>query len=720
MDQQDNTVAPPKARAGPGRPSGVLTYRQRVLVRLAALVPAIVGLGAAVVIGIGIDRDERRAHVEDHAALAGDLIDSRLDKLRDLAEFCATAPELTRDFDLDRLAQTCGRYARSLRSWFVVVALGDQHEQIINTRPDAPEVLPRYPRTREHVQLIATETRSRQSGRAEISDIFGGRIYVGGIIAAGRYTRMADGRPAMVYVGRATESLYAELFRVLAEDQHALVVIDGAGRVVGASPQAGRFVGADLPDWMKDRVAAGRPGSVLAQPGSGSSPHPWNVGFSPLDVAEGWMMVSAERSGHIGLRWSLVSEQSAIAAGGFGITLLLLWLVGYRAQTAARLARADRAEAEALQRDREKSRFLASFAHDIRGPMVGLLGTLEALRATIRPPVPELDGAERTAENLLQLIDDILELSFLGSGEMRLTPTPVDLRRMGRDVLDGLEPLATARGLALQLNIAPPRLPMVEVDRVRLQQVLANLVSNGVKYTRAGSVTLQITSREISRAEVSVRFEIRDTGVGIAPELMSNIFKEYGRLEQPPGNQQPGFGLGLAICMRILRAMGSRLDVHSTPGEGSTFFFDLRLPVRPASGAAEDDASLSGQTILFAEDEPAIAALTQRKLEGRGATVVHVPDGTAARAALETLTPDLLLLDLQMPGLDGLTLLRQLRAEPGARPFPIFILTSHIGDLRAEEARTAGADATFTKPVQVEVVAAELRRWRSRQDPAAR
>lgn len=681
---------------------------------VAALVPAVALLGVAVLINAQHTATDRAQRVADHARLAAASVDLRLGQLLELTAFCTSSPALTDRLDLASVAENCGRYAGRIGAWVVIVETGETHRQILNTRPDAPAVLPAYPQTDEHATLRALEDRSRASGEPGIADVFTGIILPEGIVSAGQYLRLADGRDAMLYVSVAARTLSDQLAGIAAPEGPIFGLIDPSHRIVARSVGIERAMFADAPDWILGFMDTGAAGATLGVPGPEVIGGTWDAGYHPLNAAPGWM-AAAFQPAPVGTRlWAPISLPSAVVLVGLLLSGAFLWGISGRDRAARREAAARQSEAEALRRDREKSRLLASFAHDIRSPLISLIGSLEMIETGYGPGADvtktdtsgQIRSARRAAEALLQLVDDILELSFLGSGEMSLHPSPVDLRQLAASLSDQIRQRADQKGLALRLDLAPGLPPIVEVDRLRLQQVLSNLLTNAVKYTAHGSVTLRISVSGSAPGRVDLDLAVSDTGVGLAPEDIPRILREFGRLEREVEQRETGSGLGLAIVQRILDGMGTVLEVQSVPGQGSTFRFRLALPV-PTNGVELSIAQpFAGTVILYAEDEPVIRQVTTRRLIEAGAQVVSAIDGEDALRELGSVTPDLLLIDLQMPGLDGVGLIRRLKEVASTRSLPVFVLTSHISGPQASEARAAGADAVFTKPVQVAALAA--------------
>ena len=654
----------------------------------------------------------RAQRVADHARLAAASLDQRLGELLDLTGFCASAPALTERIDLATVAENCGRYASRIGAWVVVVETGETHRQILNTRPDAPAVLPAYPRADEHATLLDLEERSRASGVPGIADVFTGIIYPGGVVSTGQSLRLADGRSAMLYVSVSARAFSAQLAGLAAEGGAIFGLIDPSRRVVARSVGIERAMFAPAPDWLLPFMATGAAGAALAVPGPEVIGGTWDAGYHALNAAPGWM-AAAFLPAPVGARlWAPLSLPSLVALLGLLLSGILLWVMTYRDRVARRVAEAER-------RNREKSRVLAAFAHDIRSPLISLIGSMELIGERRGPTNDPFRSARGSAEALLQLVDDILELSFIGSGELILHPSPVDLRQLAGAIADQVRPMADGKGLELRLDLDPGLPVTVEADRLRLQQILTNLLTNAVKYTERGAVTLRIRQEAARAGRVTLDLAVIDTGIGLTTGEIPLILREFGRLEREAERREPGVGLGLAIVQRLLTAMRSSLSVESAPGQGATFRFRLTLPVATGGDAEGAVRPLTGVVILYAEDEPVIREVTARRLEEAGATVIQAEDGECALRQLGQVTPDLLLIDLQMPGLDGAGLIHRLKRIAPERPYPIFVLTSHISGPQAAEARAAGADVVFTKPVQVAALAAAFRARRGHGgDPA--
>lgn len=655
----------------------------------------------------------REQIVRDQAGHAATAVDLAMDRLFALTAFCASSPSLTKHLDFADFRANCGRYAAMIDAWAVVVEIGDLHRQLLNTRTDAPDVLPIYPREEEERTLLALERRTQATGSPALANVFPGLVHSGGVLTVGQWIRLGDGRAAMLYVGSSVESISGLLEKTAEGSDLVFSVLDPSRRIVARSADIESNLFADAPSWMRGALDGKLEGTVLGQSEREEIGGVWDAGFRRLRLAPDWMVVAERPAPKLAWFTPVFLEQSGLVLLGVLCSLLIFWFVTFRDRAAQRFASLSEKRFEAERQSRQKSRLLASVAHDIRSPLISLIGALEMMREGRTSGPKALDVARGSAEALLQLLDDILELSFLGSNEFTFNTSPVDLSRLAEDVLSPFEADAERKGLSLDLEVSEGLPIAVSVDRLRLQQVLSNLVSNAVKYTETGGVTLYVSAK-INDDEMSdVTFAITDSGVGIEKEDIPRILQEFGRLDRDLDRREEGTGLGLAICQRILNAMGSSLSVESMPGQGSTFSFRMSLPVVSQSLELESMAlPLKGILILYAEDDPIIRNVTTTRLTEAGATVVAVGDGAKAISRLKNMTPDLLLLDLRMPGLDGIAAIRRLRTSSQTVTYPIFVLTSHIASQLTAEARALGVDAVFTKPVQIRSIAAALAAWR--------
>jgi PAS domain S-box-containing protein len=376
-----------------------------------------------------------------------------------------------------------------------------------------------------------------------------------------------------------------------------------------------------------------------------------------------------------------------------------------------------RADAAALS----KGQFLANMSHEIRTPINAVMGLLQMLgRTALAPPQADMVGKSLTAaRSLLDIVNDILDFSKLEAGKMELHAAPfrlADLRHELEVILAGArghKPLA----LAFETDDALPE--VLVGDGVRLRQVLINLGGNAVKFTEAGRVCLGWRLLSCTGDVVRVRFEVTDTGIGIAPEQQARIFDSFSQAEASTTRRFGGSGLGLTICQRLVGLMGGHIDLQSQPGQGSRFGFDIDLqvghasdlPPAPETIAALAGSRLAGLRLLLAEDNPLNQEVALALLRDEGAAVTLAHDGQQAVQALQAdpLGFDLVLMDMQMPVLDGLQATERIRQLPGLGELPVIAMTANATPQDRERCLRAGMNDHVGKPFDIEQLVALIR-----------
>lgn len=373
------------------------------------------------------------------------------------------------------------------------------------------------------------------------------------------------------------------------------------------------------------------------------------------------------------------------------------------------------AEEEARDAVAARTGFLATISHEIRTPLNGVLGITEVLLDT------ELDEEQRelaetvksSGKMLRTLLDDVLDYSKIDAGRVDLESIPISLPRLASTLAETWGKLAVDKGIKLGVEFGAGVPEWVYGDPVRLQQVLNNLVSNALKFTKSGHITLQL-----SQAEERLQLRVRDTGVGMDAQAHKRIFQAFRQADSSVTRNYGGTGLGLAISRSLAHAMDGSLTVESAPGRGSTFTLDLPLRVAEAPSVDEhvnlEALDLSGVRILVAEDNLVNQVVVSRLLERLGVEVTLAANGQACLDAWESTNADLVLMDCQMPGMDGYQATQRLR-ELGVRT-PIIALTAN--NMPGDRVRSiqAGMDDHLGKPIQPEALSACLQRWLS---PAA-
>ncbi|HEU4404189.1 MAG TPA: ATP-binding protein [Polyangiaceae bacterium] len=380
-----------------------------------------------------------------------------------------------------------------------------------------------------------------------------------------------------------------------------------------------------------------------------------------------------------------------------------------------------------------KSEFLASMSHELRTPLNGILGYAQLLARLPDLPEKAREGVgviHKSGEHLLTLINDVLDLAKIEAGRLELVPRDVPFPEIIQMVASLSRVRAEQKGVAFTSEHVGPALGAVRVDEKRLTQVLLNLLGNAIKFTARGGVTLRTLVPGGGRGdEHAVRFEIRDTGIGIAPEHLAHIFEPFGQAGDPRARGE-GTGLGLSITKKIVEQMGGSIEVESEPGRGSVFTVALRLP--KAAGAAAASAPLTWETvtgyegarrtIMVVDDNPHNRALWRELLASIGFPVVAAGGGREALALAESERPALILMDLTMPGLDGYEVTRRLRRLPEGAQTVIVASSASISDETKRKSLDAGCDDFLPKPVQVGALLEALQRhlglsWVHREAP---
>lgn len=431
-----------------------------------------------------------------------------------------------------------------------------------------------------------------------------------------------------------------------------------------------------------------------------------------------WLLTGFATISHIWISYEVLGSESVTMIGvGIGAMMVSYggFVVRYNSiREQARLNLLNQARAEKLEQlARAKDEFIANMSHELRTPLTGLMGMVDLLdKADLRKEERHyLNTAKTSAETLRVVIDDVLSLSKLGAGKLKLKLAPFELGSLLSEIAEMMAVGAKDKGIALALKLPGEPFPPVIADQGRIRQILFNLLGNAVKFTDRGQVVLSVKIIEPHGESVTVRLSVEDTGPGIAPEHLERLFQRFEQVDSSSTRQKSGTGLGLAICTELAELMDSKIQVESTVGSGSVFWFDLTLAVADVAESAQtsrsekhlDEEELFSRdlSILIAEDNPVNQMLIRKLVTKENWRTTFVDDGQKAVEAAANQHFDLILMDIQMPIMNGEAATLAIKEADGPNAVtPIVALTANCMPEDVERYLSIGMADSIAKPIK--------------------
>ncbi|RVT97468.1 response regulator [Rhodovarius crocodyli] len=646
-----------------------------------------------------LQSEDLSSEVLDMAEAAASNVRAELSGGLDLLDLLAASTAIDQ-LDLPAFRQEAGRLSRTRPGW-QTITLSDRERDVLDLRAGILVAAPPIPDVATFERVIATGQRAIAPLRGEsitlrVPVVRDGRVR-GTLAATLPLTSLA---PLALH-----NRLPAGWLMTVTDDQFSIVA-----RSPAAPHRLGTAAGPEYERLARQRVPRLE---RLPMPGGGDA---W-VGMVSIPELQWSVAVWVPASVAQAPLWPL---RLVLALGGVWALATALLLAAWMLRRDRRLAEAEAGRlaaeaARAAENDRRKSDFLTTMSHELRTPLTGILGFTDLLASSPLSPQQRqwVEQQRRAGNALLTLVGEVLDLSRIEEGAVELEHIPFDLPATLHDCLNLMRPVAQKKGLGLHAVLQPALPQTVLGDPLRLRQIINNLLSNAIRFTQVGEVRLEAAAEPMRDGRAAVVVTVADTGVGIAPEKLSQVFERFRQADASTQREHGGSGLGLAICQRLVLAMGGTIRADSAPGQGSRFTFRIPLSTPPRARAPQPPAPARvlaaakpvtesrSLRVLVAEDVLPNQALLRAVLEGGGHAVDIASNGQEAAELAALHDYDVGLLDIRMPVMDGFAAARAIRGLPAPQgELPLIALTADITQAVQNEALAAGFGSVLPKPFE--------------------